>query len=380
MGKLRRVLRCYHCGAVLQTEDENEKGYIRKTTLQEGINDERVLYCNPCYDAVKALNLGKLEKEADDEILSILDDAKATDALIVWVVDLFSFGGYLSNEIVKKIKKLPLMVIGTKFDLFPKRTKEASLRNYIQERFDEAGLKILEVEIVGNTNAFDATDLLAKINELRKNHDVYMIGTMASGKTTLINKLLKSYTNKSKHVIKTQIYPNTKQKVLEIPLSNSTFLYELPSFSLVNSVVSKVEKEVAKFITPHAHIEVDSKTLEVGETLMIGSLAGISLIEGKDTSFKVHTAEKVEIKRIKTKDIDEFLSDNFQKRFLRPVSERLLTFKDYDVFEYVMENDGQVHDINVTGLGWVSFVAKGQIVRIFCPKGTTLKECLGKIR
>ena len=45
-----------------------------------------------------------------------------------------------------------------------------------------------------------------------------------------------------------------------------------------------------------------------------------------------------------------------------------------------MENDGEIHDISIEGLGWISFVAKGQVIRVMFPKGSALKESLGKLR
>ena len=45
-----------------------------------------------------------------------------------------------------------------------------------------------------------------------------------------------------------------------------------------------------------------------------------------------------------------------------------------------MENDGLTHDISIEGLGWISFTAKGQVIRVMFPKGAALKESLGKLR
>ena len=52
---------------------------------------------------------------------------------------------------------------------------------------------------------------------------------------------------------------------------------------------------------------------------------------------------------------------------------------DYDVFEYDMEKDGQEHDIAVTGLGWVRFEGRGQVVRVTFPRGVAIKETLSKM-
>ena len=88
----------------------------------------------------------------------------------------------------------------------------------------------------------------------------------------------------------------------------------------------------------------------------------------------------METKKIKLKNIEEYLRENAKKAFVRPVSEHYSDFKEFDLFEYDMENDGKLHDISITGLGWISFVAKGQTIRVMIPHGVAVKESLSKIR
>ena len=129
MGKTSRVLRCYHCGAILQCENENEKGYIVPESLHRA-TPIQIIYCDKCFETMKAFNNSELEQKVDKEVLKILDDAFATDAYILWVVDLFSFNGTLNGEIANKVKKLNVSVVGTKRDLFPSNAKDASLIAY----------------------------------------------------------------------------------------------------------------------------------------------------------------------------------------------------------------------------------------------------------
>ena len=82
MGKVSRVLRCYNCGAVLQTKKKTEKGYIPDEVMDEYQGDGRVLYCQKCFDYMKGLNTGALEQNVDKATAKILDDAVATDAYI----------------------------------------------------------------------------------------------------------------------------------------------------------------------------------------------------------------------------------------------------------------------------------------------------------
>ena len=192
--------------------------------------------------------------------------------------------------------------------------------------------------------------------------------------------MLKYYVNKTRWPIKTENYRGTNVKVMSIPLSNSSFLYELPGFSLATSVVGKVEKDIQKLIVPKRRVETHYRTITKGDAIALGSLAYFEMCVGRPTAIKLYCAEGVEIKKLSAEKVDEFLEENNRKRLLRPVSERINNFRDYDLFEYQMESDGQIHDISIEGLGWISFAAKGQVIRVMFPKGAALKESLGKLR
>ena len=378
MGRSRRVLRCYHCGAILQCEKPEEKGYIVPESLNRA-TPIQIIYCDKCFETMKAFNNSELNQDVDQGVLKILNDAYATDAYIIWVVDLFSFNGTLNSEIANKVKKLNLTVIGTKRDLFPSSVKDESLVAYINERFGEYGIKPKTVRLIGG-NKFDAKELISAMNAARKGHDVYMIGNITSGKTSIINKALKGYENKTSRQIKTIKYPGTQLDVLEIPLSRSSFFYELPGISQNTSAAGKLEKDVVKQIVPKKALKVTQKVMAPGDALMVGSLAAFEVLKGKQTAYKFYAAEAVETRKVSLKKLDDEIKENNVRRSIRPVSERLVSFLDYDMFEYAMENDKKWHDIAIEGLGWLSFVAQGQIIRVRFPKGVAMKESLAKVR
>ena len=380
MGKVRRVMRCYNCGTVLQSKNKKDKGYIEAEFLDNHNGGNQVLYCQKCYDILKGVNTGALEQNIDKATTKILDDAVATDAMIIWAVDLFTFNGSLIPEVAKKLNSLKVAVIGTHRDLFSSLIKDETLAQYLKERFEEFGITPDSITILGNDDSVDIKALMDKFDKDRQAHDIYLIGSKSSGKTVLINKMLKHYVNKTKWPIKTENYRGTNVKVLSIPLSRSSFVYELPGFSLATSVVGKVEKDVQKLIIPRRKIETHYRTLAKGDALAVGSLAYFELYNGKPTAIKFYCAEGVEIKKLNAEKVNDFLEENNRKRSLRPVSERITSFRDYDFFEYTMENDGQIHDISIEGLGWISFQAKGQVIRVMFPKGAALKESLGKLR
>lgn len=379
MGKQSRVLRCYHCGAILQCENENEKGYIIPESLHRA-TPIQIIYCDRCFETMKAFNNSELEQKVDQEVLKILDDAFATDALIIWVVDLFSFNGTLNSEIAKKVKKLNVIVVGNKRDLFPLNVKDESLVEYLNATFNAYGIKPKSVRLLGATNKIDSKELIDSMNAARKGHDVYMIGNSTSGKTSIINRAMKGFENKTTRQIKTITYPGTSVNVLEIPLSRSSFFYELPGISQTTSATGKLEKDVIRQIVPKKAVKFITRTMSAGDALMVGSLAAFEIIKGKTTNYRFYSAEGVETRKVQSKKLDDYINENNIRRFARPVSERLVSFLDYDMFEYAMENDKKWHDIAIEGLGWLSFIAQGQMIRVRLPKGVALKESIAKIK
>ncbi len=378
MASARRVIRCQSCGAILQAESKSKPGFISKAIVENGV--PRIPYCNSCYEKMLSLNSSPLEHETDKDILKILKDAVATDSLIVWMVDLFTFNGTLNPDVVKRVKKLNVVVIGSKRDLMPSLASDEMLIRYLDERFADVGINPIAIDLIGNEESIDIKTKLTQLGELRKGRDVYLIGELNSGKTTFINKMLKDYKNNTRWQVKSELYPGTNSNVLEIPLTNSSFFYELPDLSNNTSVFSRVEASVQKIITPKKEVVLTRRFIGAGSAIVVGNLACMYMINGHHTSVRVFTGEKVEIKVMDNGKVDDFLASNLKKKIVKPVSERYTSFRDYDMFEYDLENDDLRHDISVEGLCWFSMKGRGQTVRILLPKGVAVKESLSKIR
>lgn len=378
MASAKRVIRCQSCGAILQIESKSKAGFISRAIVENGV--PKIPYCNSCYEKMLALNSSSLEHETDKDILKILKDAVATDSLIIWMVDLVTFNGTLNPDVVKKVKKLDVVVVGSKRDLMPSFATDEMLIRFLDERFSDVGINPINIDLIGNEDTIDIKNKLSKVGELRKGRDVYLIGESGSGKTTFINKLLKDYQNKTRWQVKSEIYPGTNSNILEIPLTNSSFFYELPDLSNSTSVYSHVEPSVQKLITPKKEVIMSRKFLGDGSAIVVGNLACLYVLKGHHTSYRVYTGEKVEIKAMPIEKVDDYLNYNLKKKVLKPVSERYTSFRDYDMFEYDLENDDLRHDISVEGLCWFSVRGKGQTVRVLLPKGVAVKETLSKIR
>ena len=90
-------LRCYGCGAIIQSEDEKKIGFVPKNAL-----DRSQVLCKRCfrlknYHQLQATNL------SDDDFLEILNKIGEKDCLVVYLVDLFDFNGSLIQGLVRHI-------------------------------------------------------------------------------------------------------------------------------------------------------------------------------------------------------------------------------------------------------------------------------------
>lgn len=378
MKEITRVLRCNHCGAVLQCENPSEEGYIRKDVFE--YHGDRILYCESCYSK-KMINNAKEIHDVNQSVYEMLRDAAASDALVIYVIDLVAFNGTLKPELVKLLKKLNVLVIANKRDLLPEKADDEVIKESIKQHFNDEGINPVDIIIVSASKNYRIEDLKKAMSDFRRKRDIYLIGSVISGKTTIIDKLLMNYENKTKRKVEQIQYPGTNIKVLSIPLDNSSNLYELPGLELNDSVLGIVEKGlINKYILPKKSLKERKFKLNKNESLVIGGLAIYVNKSEQTLECKAYFSDKVEIKKVNKSALTVFFKTNLLKRELRPVSDNLQTFEQFDLMQCVTENDGEYREIGIKGLGWVSYKSSGQTIHILIPRGAGIKEGKARIK
>jgi len=221
-------------------------------------------------------------------------------------------------------------------------------------------------------------EVIDTIKDLRKRRDVYIIGQKHSGKTTLMEAFLKEYKNVSRTNIVTQNYPGTNLKVMQIPIDQSTSLYDTPGLGNDNSMLEKVEKQVLKAIVPVKRVENRSLILSKGNSLFIGGLARVELVEGEKTAVGCYFSAEVDIRKIMIAEPNNQFLRTLNKGLLFPTSKNLQSLKDFDIYDIVVDEEGS-RDIGINGLGWFSFIGNNQTFRLFVPKGVSFYTTRSKI-
>lgn len=378
MDEIKRILRCYKCDAILQDEDPNTIGYISSDILNN--HKSEILMCNDCFNKL-IFKPGPVLEDLDDDFYSILDDARATDSLIVLVLDLFSFEGFASDKFKKALDSSNVIVVGNKRDLLPKELDDEVLKEHIRHRFRKAcNFNVQEVILTSSIDNYNIDVLLERIDKIRARHDVYVVGFPHSGKTSLVNCLLKHFKNKTTRVISTIEYPGTKVRVFEIPLDRTSNLYDVPSMGSANSIVDRLEPAVVNQIIFKKPVDIKSTYLTQGSAIAFGGLARVDLIKGTKTSVKIFVSDKVELKTIRGKgQIDDIFYSMINKKSLKPISKYLSTYDDFDMYDVTIAQDGD-RDIGILGLGWISFKGNAQTFRVTVPKGVYIFTSRAKVK
>jgi ribosome biogenesis GTPase A len=380
------VRRCYNCGAVLQTKNKKAAGFIDPKTLADTPLD-KIIFCDRCYKDAK-FHFEPSQASVSPDFLTMLLDARASDAFIVYVIDLFSFECSFVKEVIDAIQRLGILVIANKRDLLPKEASDDALREYVAHRFRVAGLPLQanDVILMSLTSSSDMTEVIKMIDERRRRHDVYVIGAAKAGKSLFLSSVIRQFKNESPRYISTRIYPGTSLAVFEIPLDGSSSAYDTPGMGIQNSFSGFPDENIVKAVTPEGPVTRRLFVLGKGESLFFGGIARADFLRGpkKKTEAAVYMSPKVEVKKIigrnKTDEIfNELIQNDAHGRAkIVPTTPLVTGVKDMDAFDFPIKESGR-RDIGIAGLGWFSFVGEGQTFRVYVPKGIGVYGSRAKI-
>ena len=380
MEQISKVRKCYFCGATLQSEDPNKEGYVNPEVLENPT--QNFAFCQKCFEAERFRALSN-EPFIDYEFIDVLKEAKRNGDLLVYVVNLFSFETSFSKEVIDLIQGMNILVVGTKFDLLPQSVTIEDISEYVAHRFRVAGLQIThnDVYITSINDEESVRATLTKIFELKNAKNVFIIGSEASGKTALINSFLRIYSNLSNGNIVTCNYKNTHLKVMQIPMTNKSSMYETPGISITNSILFGLDAKTLRSIYLTEPVEPREMSISKGHSMFIGGLAIIELLEGDKLEMLCYFHKNVQLNRSHVSDVESKFIKLNKKGELVPSLSKIKSTKDMEVFEIQMSNDTPTYrDLGFSGLGWVNYKATNQKIRVYVPKGVSIYTSRPKIK
>lgn len=371
-----KILRCPGCGAILQTFYPGEEGFIPLHVLNESAPGTAV--CKRCFRIQHYNDDPAKEPIISQEFFKIINDAKASKALIVYVIDVFNFEASFNREINEALTGMDIILVANKVDLLPKSTNQTKLTEFVLQRAKAAKLNVSNVISVSSTKNINTDELFKVIVDNYNGRDVFFIGAVSSGKSSLIKALLKNYKNDTTRLITTSIYPNTTLKVIEIPLDENTMIYDTPGLSINNSLLGIAERDVVRDIVPRDEIKPTTFQLRAGQSILIGGVARFDYIKGPRSGFTFYFAPNVKLLRTELSKANLTFNSLIKSKKTRPISKLVFDNTDLEVTELTVEIKEKV-DVAWSGLGFVAFKGNGQVLKVYSPRGVVVTHNKSKV-
>lgn len=278
--------KCIGCGSILQDTDENKDGYVLD------INDK---LCQRCF-RIRYYNEYKNTIRDNNDYLKILDSIN-NDDLVVYVTSLLD----IRLDYIDSFKNV--IVVLTKRDILPKSVKDEKLIKYIKSRYNP-----LEVIVVSSVKNYNIDYLFDTLRQYKKNN-IYVVGTTNGGKSTLINKIIKNYSDNDV-VITSSMYPSTTLDKIEINILGLNII-DTPGLINKGSIVNYIDNNLLKKITIKKEIKPKTYQLNGKGSILIEDLIRL-VYDTKGTSMTIYVNNLVNI-RFLGKDNNKLLDGKCNK-------------------------------------------------------------------
>lgn len=357
------ALKCIGCGAGIQTENKEAVGYTPASSLKN--MDEKIIYCQRCFK-LKHYNEIQDVSMTSDDFLKILQRVGESDALVINIVDIFDVSGSMVTGINRHIGGNDLILVANKVDLLPKSVNPTKLNHWLRRLLKDQGLRPLDVALVSAEKGRGIDELMEMIEAHRKNRDVYIVGCTNVGKSTLVNRIIRRFSDENQDIITTSHFPGTTLDIIEIPLDGKSSIIDTPGIINQHQLAHYVDPKTLKDITPKKEIKAGVYQLNPEQTLFVGGLARFDFVKGERTSFVTHFSNSLHVHRTKLEKAAQ-LWENRAGDVLVPVVEDQGQIRDMAAYPFKIGD--KKTDVVVSGLGWFTIPGGHQEVVVHAPVG-----------
>ena len=289
--------KCIVCGAEL-TLEKGKLGYTK---------DIESDLCMRCFN-IK--NYNKYEKvDHLEEINTIIKEVKASNDIVIFVVDVFNLSNKI-KEIVDYLNNNVILCI-TKYDLVD--IDESKILNYLN-------INTLGTIVISSKNNYNLDNLMELIEENKKSNNVYLVGYTNAGKSTLINKIIKNYSNNN-YELTTSVLPSTTLNFVKVNVNDNLTLIDTPGI-IVSNIIDYLDEEEIKKVIPKKKIKPQIYQIKTEQTIMVDNFLGIKIkpyntvvFYGADglkyTRYYNDIETSLKIKKIKVSDNSELIVNGF---------------------------------------------------------------------
>lgn len=348
MKTLKKI--CMGCGATLQNYDETKAGY---TPIIEN------LYCQRCF---RIKNYNELPKivASNEDYERVIDEVIKKNGLIIFVVDIFQFKSTFTRKMIDKLKNKDVILVANKFDLFPKSTKVENVVDWLSKECEKFSFKVLGISVVSSKKGYFIDEFVNLIDMARGDRDVYFLGVANVGKSSLINAILKRYTNRVDDLISESMLPGTTLSKIKIMFfDDGKYLIDTPGLINEADILNQMMPDSFKKIIPQSEIKPKTFQIYSENAIMLAGLASIKITASAPVSVITYTSNDLYIHRCKATNLDKLYAEQLGKLLNPPSIEEAENIK-YETAHIKLDGKKK-KTIWFSGFGFVSIVGKCEL-------------------
>ncbi|MBQ3307246.1 MAG: ribosome biogenesis GTPase YqeH [Bacilli bacterium] len=314
--------KCQGCGVLLQDENVLQEGYT--SSLENDL-------CQRCF---RMKNYGEYQvvTKSNEEYLDILKEVGKTKDLVLYITDLLNLEKNI--EEIRNLIPNKMILVLNKMDVLPKSVKEEKIKAY----FEKENVHFEEIIVISTAKNYNIDYLLKRIKYFQTSKNVYVVGHTNAGKSSLINKLIKNYSNNTQELTMSPL-PSTTLSTINIDINDYLTLIDTPGLVDTGSILNHVEPKMVKKISPKTEIKPRTYQLKKNQSILIEKLIRIDYVEGEKNSFTLYVSNDVKVKRL----LNLFHNNELKEK---------------TKISYQMKYD---EDLVINGLGFIKIVNKGTI-------------------
>ncbi|MEK3882589.1 ribosome biogenesis GTPase YqeH [Paenibacillus sp. PL2-23] len=356
------TISCAGCGVKLQASSPDMPGYVPESAAKS----EHVI-CQRCF-RIRHYNEAASVAVDQDDFLKLLGSIGTTDSLVVHIVDLYDFEGSLITGLGRFVGNNPVLLVVNKIDLLPKGMNTNRIRNWVQKQAKSHGLRTVDVVLCSAKRNMGFEHVIDAIGRYRGNRDVYVVGATNVGKSTLINRLIRDYSDMERELT-TSRYPGTTLDAVNIPLEDGKSIIDTPGIVYTSRMAEVVPRTFLGSLLPDKPIKPLVYQLNEGQTLFIGSLVRFDFVEGERQSFTLYISNALNVHRTKLERAESLYEEHKGELLGAPTLDELADIPAWTRHSLRIRQ-GEKQDVFVSGLGWIQVNGmRGALVDVYAPKG-----------
>ena len=141
-----------------------------------------------------------------------------------------------------------------------------------------------EIIVISANKNYNIDYLLKRIKYYQTSRNVYVVGHTNAGKSSLINKLIKNYSDREQELTMSPL-PSTTLNTVNIEINDYLTIIDTPGLDDSGSITNHVDQAMVKKLSCKKEIKPRTYQLRKNQSIIIEDMVRIDYVEGERNSF-----------------------------------------------------------------------------------------------